>query len=111
NVWLTGVAFTAGMVLVDGFDGYLAASTQRLSAIGQANAKAASRALGILVVVFSFGLGGAELAGWEINRFALPLGLALFITVIGIRVWARSNASLKVTGDRSTCMPVPSDSD
>ena len=35
SAWLLGVAFSFGMVLVDGLDGYLAASTQRLAAIGQ----------------------------------------------------------------------------
>jgi hypothetical protein len=42
------------------------------------------------VVLFAFGLGGAELLGYEINQFALPLGLSLFAIVITIRVWARS---------------------
>ena len=28
NPWLVGAAFTSGMVIVDGLDGYLAASTQ-----------------------------------------------------------------------------------
>jgi hypothetical protein len=77
------------MLLVDGLDGYLAASTQKLAAIGHVNAKAASRLLGILVVIFSLGLGGAELASVNLDRLALPLGLTLFVTVIGIRVWAR----------------------
>ena len=95
NSFFIGIVFACGMVLVDGVDGFLAASTQRLAATGQANAKAASRALGILIVVFSFGLGGAELAGLELNRFALPLGILLFAVVIGIRVWARSKSSPK----------------
>lgn len=95
NSFFIGISFACGMVLVDGVDGFLAASTQRLAATGQANAKAASRTLGILIVVFSFGLGGAELAGLELNRFALPLGLLLFAVVIGIRVWARSKTSPK----------------
>ncbi len=90
NAWFLGVAFAGGMVLVDGLDGYLAASTQHLAAIGQTNAKAASLLLGILVVAFSFGLGGAELAGKDLDRFALPVGLVLFATVIGIRIWART---------------------
>jgi nickel/cobalt transporter (NiCoT) family protein len=90
NAWLLGAAFSSGMVLVDGLDGYLAASTQRLAAIGQRNAKAASRVLGIIVVIFAFGLGGAELLGVEFTRIALPLGLLLFAIVVGIRVWARS---------------------
>jgi hypothetical protein len=47
--------------------------------------------LGVLVVLFSFGLAGSELAGVELNRIALPLGLALFAAVLGIRVWARSD--------------------
>jgi high-affinity nickel-transport protein len=91
NAWLLGAAFSSGMVLVDGLDGYLAASTQRLAAIGQRNAKAASRVLGIIVVIFAFGLGGAELLGVEFTRIALPLGLSLFAIVVGIRVWARSS--------------------
>jgi len=98
NAWLLGTFFSCGMLLVDGLDGYLAASTQQLAAIGQANAKAASRLLGILVVIFSLGLGGAELASMNLDRFALPLGLTLFVTVIGIRVWARSSSRLLAPG-------------
>lgn len=90
NAWFLGAAFSGGMILVDGLDGYLAASTQRMAAIGYPNAKAASRLLGILVIVFSFGLGGAELAGRDMEQFALPLGLVLFTTVISIRIWART---------------------
>ncbi len=78
------------MVLVDGLDGYLAASTLSLAAGGDMNARTASRFLGILVVMFSFGLGGAELAGYEISNYALPLGLMLFAIVVAIRIWARS---------------------
>ena len=94
NAWFLGALFSCGMLLVDGLDGYLAASTQRLAAVGQANAKAASRLLGFLVVIFSFGLGGAELAGMDLDSYALPLGLTLFVTVIGIRVRARSSDRL-----------------
>ena len=90
NPWMFGAAFSVGMALVDGLDGYLAASTLTLAARGESNARLASRSLGILVVIFSFGLGGAELLGHEINQFALPLGLVLFAIVIAIRVWARS---------------------
>jgi len=74
NAWLLGLAFSAGMVLVDGMDGVLAASTQRLAAAGGGNAAAASKMLGILVIIFSFGLGGGQLLGIPIDRFALPLG-------------------------------------
>jgi high-affinity nickel-transport protein len=91
NPWLFGASFSGGMALVDGLDGYLAASTLNLSASGESNARAASRLLGILVVLFAFGLGGAELLGYEVNQVALPLGLALFAIVITIRVWARSS--------------------
>jgi len=93
NPWLLGSVFTAGMVLVDGFDGYLAASTQHLAAAGDPAARNASRWLGILVVVFSFGLGGAELLGFDLTHIALPLGLGLFVVVITIRVRARSGGS------------------
>ena len=90
NPWLLGAVFTGGMVVVDGFDGYLAASTQNLALTGETNARKASQLLGVLVVIFSFSLGGAELLGLELNHFALPLGLTLFAVVISIRVWARS---------------------
>jgi high-affinity nickel-transport protein len=66
--WLMGAAFCGGMVLVNGFDGYLVASTQSLAATGEANARIASRSLGILVVIVSFGLGGAELPGLDLNN-------------------------------------------
>lgn len=89
SAWLMGLAFSAGMVIVDGVDGYLAASTQGLAASGATNARAASRWMGFLVVAFSFGLAGAELAGIDVDGISLPLGLGLFLTIIGLRVWAR----------------------
>jgi nickel/cobalt transporter (NiCoT) family protein len=90
NPWLLGAVFTGGMVVVDGFDGYLAASTQKLASTGETNARKASQVLGILIVLFSFGLGGTELLGIDLDRFALPVGLTLFAVVISIRFWARS---------------------
>lgn len=90
NPWLLGAVFTLGMVVVDGFDGYLAASTQSIATAGEGKARHVSRLLGILVVIFSFGLGGAELLGLELNHLALPLGLVLFAVVITLRIWARS---------------------
>ena len=89
NPWLFGAVFSGGMVIVDGLDGYLAASTLTLAGRGCGRARLASRLLGAVVVVFSFGLGGAELAGYELDRFALPLGLTLFAAVIAMRMWAR----------------------
>jgi high-affinity nickel-transport protein len=97
NAWLVGAAFTTGMVVVDGLDGYLAASTQRLAALGQTKAKAASRLLGIIVVVFAFGLGGTELLGVDLTAAELFLGLSMFAVVVGIRIWSRSNVSVTNT--------------
>jgi high-affinity nickel-transport protein len=105
NPWIFGGVFSLGMVLVDGFDGYLAASTLNLAASGDLNARLASRFLGILVVVCSFALGGAELLGFELDRVALPLGLILFAMVIGIRVWARTGMGSIGTGVAARLLP------
>lgn len=94
NPWLLGAAFTGGVVLVDGVDGYLAASTVDRAARGAANARVASRLLGMLVVVSSFGLGSAGLFGIEVNPVAFLLGLGLFGGVVAIRVWARGSVRL-----------------
>lgn len=110
NPWLLGAAFSGGMVLVDGVDGFLAAATQRLAVAGSENAKAASRMLGVLVVSFAFGLGGAELAGVDLSRFAFPLGLTLFATVIGIRIWARSGTSASKRRDLAATYQIEGDS-
>jgi len=100
NPWLAGGIFSSGMVLVDGLDGYLAASTIGLAVGGQRNARIASRVLGVLVVMFSLSLGLAELLGVAINQFALPLGLTLFVIVVAIRLWARRDS--KNTRQNST---------
>lgn len=89
NAWILGLAFALGMVMVDGLDGYLAASTQRQGLSGAGRGQTASYLLGVVVVIFSFGLGGAELVGAQLDRFALPMGLGLFAVVLGIRLWAR----------------------
>jgi high-affinity nickel-transport protein len=88
NPWILGVMFSAAMMLVDGTDGYLASRTQSQAIAGGRRALRASRALGIFVVIFSFGLGGAELLKLDIDRTALPLGCALFVSVIALRVWS-----------------------
>jgi high-affinity nickel-transport protein len=90
NPWMVGAAFTSGMVIVDGLDGYLAASTQRLAGAGARRAMASSQLLGLVVVAFSFALGGAELLNIDTDRLALPTGLTLFTAVIAIRIWART---------------------
>jgi high-affinity nickel-transport protein len=90
NPWLVGSVFTVGMVLVDGLDGLLAASTQKRAALGERLAKRASRSLGLLVAICSFGLGGAEILNFDIDSVALPIGLGLFVAVIAIRVWSRT---------------------
>lgn len=92
NVILLGAVFTLGMVLTDGLDGWLAAATQRLAAQGGVDAQAASRFLGVLVVVYAFSLAAAEWMGFDFDRWALPLGVALFACTIGPRVWMRARA-------------------
>ena len=96
NPWLLGALFSAGMIVVDGVDGYLAFRTQIQAALaGSRRATRASRALGIFVVIFSFGLGGAELLKLDVDRIALPLGCMLFVYLIALRVW--SQRELKTT--------------
>ena len=102
NAFLVGAAFSSGMVLVDGVDGYLAASMVRRAAFGEARAKSASRLLGLIIVIFAFSLGGAELFGVDLARVALPLGLSLFVVVIGIRFWARSSGVNRIRGFSSS---------
>jgi hypothetical protein len=40
------------------------------------------------VVIFSFGLGGAELLKLDVDRIALPLGCLLFVYLIVLRIWS-----------------------
>jgi nickel/cobalt transporter (NiCoT) family protein len=88
NPWILGLLFSGGMTVVDGVDGYLASRTQSQAIAGGRRALRASRALGIFVVVFSIGLGGAELLDLGVDRIALPLGCFLFVYLIGLRVWS-----------------------
>ena len=89
NPWFLGAVFSLGMVIVDGIDGALAASTERQATLGASRAIIGSRVLGMVVVIFSLGIGFSELAGFELDRAALPMGIGLFIAVVGIRIWAR----------------------
>jgi high-affinity nickel-transport protein len=88
NPWILGCAFSAGMVLVDGTDGYLASRTQHKAISGSQRALRASQIPGAFVVAFSFTLGGAELLRFEADRFALPLGCLLFACLVGLRIWS-----------------------
>jgi nickel/cobalt transporter (NiCoT) family protein len=88
NPWILGLVFSVGMMLVDGTDGLLAARTQQLALRGHSRSLQSSRALGALVVLASFGLGAGELAGVDLNRFALPLGIILFAVVVSLRLWS-----------------------
>jgi len=84
NPWLLGLAFSLGMVLVDGVDGLLAARVWR-----DGGANPGARLFGWLVVLFSIGLGGAELLGWELDGVALPLGAGLFALLVFVRLMGR----------------------
>ncbi len=93
NPLILGIVFSAGMILVDGTDGFLAAKTQRLARGGSCRAARSSRLLSLLVVVFSFGLAGAEFSGYDVDRVALPLGLSLFATLLALRLWSTGSSS------------------
>ncbi|WP_213804916.1 hypothetical protein [Granulicella sp. dw_53] len=87
NPWILGIMFSSGMMLVDGADGYLASRTQSNSISGEKRALRASQALGIFVVIFSFGLGGAELLQMDMDRIALPMGCTVFAGLVALRIW------------------------
>lgn len=102
NPWVLGAMFSVGMMLVDGTDGYLASRTQRQAIAGGRRALRASRALGFFVVVFSFGLGSAELLKLDVDRIALPLGCVLFVYLIALRVWSARDPAQKTHLDSMT---------
>lgn len=97
--WVMGAMFSAGMILVDGTDGWLAARTQQMAVAGSARAVRSTRVLGVLVVVFSFTLAGADLAKVNLDRIALPMGLSLFAAVIGLRSWANRASSTRLAAE------------
>jgi high-affinity nickel-transport protein len=86
NPWALGLFFTLGMMLVDGTDGILVARTQQLARAGYTRSVQSSRALGLLVVIVSFTLAGAEFGRVDLDRVALPLGLILFASVVCLRL-------------------------
>jgi high-affinity nickel-transport protein len=88
NPWVLGGLFALGMLLVDGIDGYVASRTQSQAGIRGLGVQSASPALGIFVVIVSFGLGAAELLRLDVDRVALPLGCALFACLIAVRFWS-----------------------
>src|SRR3984885_2161115 len=90
NPWILGAVFSSGMMLVDGTDGFLAARTQQLALTGHNRSVRSSRALGVLVVVVSFGVAGGELAGGDLNRVAPPLRPVFFASVVFLRLWSSS---------------------
>jgi high-affinity nickel-transport protein len=104
--WVLGLVFSAGMMLVDGTDGYLASRTQSQAIAGGRRALRASRSLGIFVVVFSFGLGGAELLKVDMDHIALPLGCVLFVYLIALRIWSARDPAEK-TGSNSITATEP----
>lgn len=104
--WVLGLVFSAGMMLVDGTDGYLASRTQNQAIAGGRRALRASRSLGIFVVVFSFGLGGAELLKIDMDHIALPLGCVLFVYLIALRIWSARDPAEK-TGSNSITATEP----
>lgn len=91
---LLGAVFSGWMTLSDGGEGLFAASAQSREARGALNSQAASRALGYLVVSFSFALGGVELLGCKGSRSALPFGSILLALAIAFPIWARSRARI-----------------
>lgn len=104
NPWILGFMFSAGMMLVDGTDGYLASRTQSQAIAGGRRALRASRSFGIFVVVFSFGLGSAELLKLDIDRLALPLGCVLFAYLIVLRVWSARVSAEKIGSSSITAI-------
>lgn len=104
--WVLGLVFSAGMMLVDGTDGYLASRTQNQAIAGGRRALRALRSLGIFVVVFSFGLGGAELLKIDMDHIALPLGCVLFVYLIALRIWSARDPAEK-TGSNSITATEP----
>ncbi len=86
------LVYSLGMLLVGGVDGYLAAQTQQHALAGSDRAIRASRLLGVVVVLASFGLAARQLTAGshphDHPAWQLPLGIGLVLLVIAIRVSA-----------------------
>ncbi len=86
------LVYSLGMLVVGGVDGFLAAQTQQKALTGSTKAIRASRLLGVVVVLTSFGLAGRQLLlgdhGHDHPTWQLPLGIVLVLLVITIRVSA-----------------------
>ncbi len=87
--WVLGGIFTLMMLAIEGPDGYWAARTQSQALTGDGRARKASFLLGILVVIYSFGLGILDLTNQDLGGFETPLGLALVAVLLGLRYWSR----------------------
>lgn len=94
NPWLLGGVFSVAMLIVDGTDGLLASRARRSMIAGDPRAVRSGKFLGLLVSAFSFVLGAAELAGVKVAGLALPLGGAVFATLIAVRLWSTRTPSL-----------------
>lgn len=81
---LLGAVFTLGMLCTDGLDGVLASRVVRA---GGTRAARASRAMGWAVVLVSCVFAACDFTGVELDAVALPLGVALFGALVGLRVW------------------------
>ena len=67
NAWLVGGLFSLGMITVDGLDGLNAFKAQRTPRRNSADALRISNCLSLVVVLSSYTLGIAELAGANID--------------------------------------------
>lgn len=88
NPWLMGAVFSGGMMLVDGIDGFLAARTFGMARTGNRRAQRSSQILGALVAFLSFVLAAAEWMKWQIDFAVMPIGILLFVVLIGLRLWS-----------------------
>jgi nickel/cobalt transporter (NiCoT) family protein len=98
NAWLLGASFGTGMVIVDGIDGYNASNVQRRRHLDSERARLASLSLTILVVIMFYGLGITTLMNIDTSEFSLPIGLVLFLSIVGLRIWSRNAVAKPVDG-------------